>query len=341
MTIVAWFNQTFKLPAEQRSLLYKLIKIQVSAGATYQQVFDALSTDAAATPEIAKVAQLAAEAGQEGRLFSDGLEDSGCIPTVDLGIIRAAEINNQLDVACQNLQDTAVSKLSIFGSVVAPNLYYLTILSVLGAMTWQAKATIEKIGDNVDPSQITIYKLSLMLHDWGAVVLLLAMIYSFIVFYGRGNFLADARRLLAFFDSDYRAHLVIRVATISAILTKQGANHVDILASIRDAFTVEKFVSHATATATQKHVGDGQAIDDALADTLLTADMARMLKALTPGGDLTSYALAYSAIADIQRTKLTATYNKLSVMFRVGLLSCVALLLIIMIQGVYAALQAV
>lgn len=336
-TFTHWWRQVVFLDKNQRLLLYEALSAQIEAGIPPQQAFEALHTISIITPAISRVAGAAATAGREGRLLSEGLADSQCIPALELGVLKVAERNNRLAAACANIQARNQDKLSFAVSVIAPNAYYEVIVAALLFMAWQAQDILAATAKQVDLATIPAYQLSSFLHHW-MIIITIAVVVAFVaVVVGRSQWVGWRRALLWFFDREYRAILAVRVADMAAALSTEGANHIDILDAIAEAFGDEGYVLWAVSVARERHAGAGETIEDALSGTLLPPSLATLLSALTPGGKQQSYPLAYRTLSRVQRAQLQAQYAVLANGLRLLLLTSAALLIILLLHGIYTA----
>ncbi len=334
-----WWRQHLVFDLEQRALLYETLAAQLASGLPPQRAFEGLCQFAQITPVISKVAATAAAAGREGRLLTEGLAESGYIPPVEVGILQIAERNNRLQSACEGLQNQAKERLSFVSVVVLPNSYYLFILMVLLFMAYQAEELIQAIGHGSDSVHVPAYQLSLLLKGWAMPIASgLALVILTIVF-GRSFLTGLTRRILGFFDLEYRSLLAIRFADMASVLSTEGATHRDILDAAQLAFGHEAYVRWAVAEARQRHLGDGETIEDSLADTLLTGSLSSLLSALTPGREQEAYPAAYEALGRIQRVRLRTQYRWIAAGFRMLLLASIALLLLTLMHGVYTVLS--
>ena len=336
-TLTGWWRQLVVLDKNQRLLLYEALGAQIEAGIPPQQAFEALHTISIITPAISRVAGAAATAGREGRLLTEGLADSQCIPLLELGVLKVAERNNRLATACANIQARNQDKLSFLASVVVPNAYYEVIVAALLFMVWQAKDILAATANKVDLATIPAYQLSSFLHHWAIIITIVGLLGFVTVVYGRSQWVGRHRALLWFFDREYRAVLAVRVADMAAALSTEGANHIDILDAIKEAFGDEDYVLWAVSTARELHAGAGETIEDALSGTLLPPPLAALLSALTPGGKQERYPLSYRTLSRVQRTQLQAQYAVLTNGLRLLLLATAALLIIMLLHGIYTA----
>lgn len=332
----SWWNQNILFDATQRLLLYEVLATQLSSGLTPQRAFETLYDLAPITPAISQAAASAAAAGREGRLLTDGLAESGCIPLTEIGILQIAERNNRLAHACNTLQRRAKDNLSLVANVFLPNSYYLLVFLGLVFMAHQAGDLLSTLGQQINVTNIPAYQMSLWLKSYILPIAIALMALALLVMVGRSSWSGAIRRLLWFFDSEYRALLAIRFADMAAMMSSEGATHGDILNVMETAFSHEPYIIWASSEAKQKHIGAGETIENALAGTFLTRSLSGLLGALTPGQEQGTYPVAYQALSRIQRARLQVQYRIMANGFRFALLIAIALILLTLIHGIYA-----
>lgn len=318
--------------------MYQALASQLEIGLTPQHAFESLGRLLTkVSPELGKVAKKAAAASAEGRLIADGLAETGCIPLSELGVLKIAERNNSLHSACQKLQQRTVEKLSLTRAVLMPNFYYSFIAICLLFFVWQTKDILRMAPSKVQLNDIPVYQISMFLHSWLLPATILAGVFLVISLHGRRHWFGAIRKSLILFAAEYHTGLSIRIADLAAFLYDEGATHTDFLLAVEESFGAENYVRRAVNVARQRYIGDGETIEDAMAEVLLSPQMAALLASMAPGGQHSMYAPAYRTLGQLLRIEQQSRYAALAATFQAVLLISIGFLIIISAHGIYSA----
>lgn len=334
-----WWRSVIVFSATDRALLYRALAVQLKAGRSPRQAFEAL-VDAGISNEMAVIANCAAAAAEEGRLTMAGVADTGFLPRAEAGILQLAERNNRLPQVCEQLLSRSNDRLGFIKAVVSPNLYYIAVLGILLFMLLQASDLIHLLPlQDTGFEMIPAYRWSVFLQQWGLFILLLATGYAAAVLYGRTRFIGALRRGLLVFNREYRHLLTVRIAELASLLYRQGATHIQFLDALAEAFGDEFFVRRGVINA-RNHLVEGASLDQAIADDLVSPATAATLAALVPGGATGLYPGAFDTVRVLEQTQLEKLYFRFNQNFRLSLLLISGCIILILAHGIYSAIIA-
>ena len=332
-----WWGCTFRLPRDQRELMYQTMAAQLRAGVPAETAFETLATGVELSPQVTVVARAAARAAADGRGVVDGLAETLCVPHADLGVLRVAERTATLEEAFVDLNAAQAEGLGIMSRVVAPNAYYLVLLTLALAGTTQVTGLLAVVGEYTDLEGNNAYALSAAVNAYLGPVCAVAAAMVAVVLGGRGRLTGFSRRVLLVFDAEYRAQVAIRFCDFAARLYARGASHSEVLDAVEDALGGGGFVQKAIADARRDHVAAGMAFEDAIAGRLLSPALASVLKGMVPGGERRLYPGAFRAIAEIQRAMLRRRLGAAASAVRTLAAGAVGVMIAILVPGIYAA----
>ena len=329
------FNCAVVFPRRDRMLFYSLLRAQVRAGVPPAAACETLLGLSDLSPALRRIARAGAQAGHDGRPVVEGLAETEMFPPVDTGVLAIAEAGGTLAEALEAIEGSGDETLNCLTKVVVPNLYYLTILSVLVFFAWQAKDFLDMVAFT-DMSGNTAFRLSAWLHDWWAVALGALAGGTGAVWHGKFAWTGRARRLLPVFDAEARYRIGIAFVQLAELLARHGASHGEILAAAGSVLGHHRYTAQAVRRARRALNADGAKWEDALGGGLLSPAHAALLAGLVPGGQRNLYPEAYRTLGMIQRRILNDRYRALAGVFRLGVLLGILVLLLVLAQGMYS-----
>jgi type II secretory pathway component PulF len=329
-SITRWWNTNLRFNAQQRSLLYEVLSAQLRAGVSPQHAFANVAEQIKISPEMTEAARAAVKAGFEGQGAVEGLEATGFFPPLDIGVLRIGDRTNTLVDAMGALQQQRQESLSIASKVVAPNLYYLFLVAVLLGFCSQIESILGSLGESADLANNTAFQMSVFLNTYWPALLAVVTALTAWVFIGRSIATGPARKLLAFFDADYRLRLALNFADFAAQLYRQGASHTEVIDAAESALASDHYTKRALAGVKQAYVQDGEAIETALADRIVLKEYATLINGMVPNGRRDLYAGAFESTAKVIRALLAHRYRlAASLLQTTALLSLFALIVIL------------
>ena len=337
-----WFRCAFSFPAQRRHLFYRLVAAQLRGGIAAPAAFAGMGRTLSVDRVSGDVARRVAAAIAEGRTVADGLEETKSVPADEVGIVRVSEGSGTLAEGLEGMAEAGAGRLSIAGSVLAPNAYYLVVFAA--AMLGLGELEELLASGMVNPERLDengAYRLSAMVNDFGLFVLALGLGSVVTVMAGRNAWHGRSRRLLGPFDAEHRARVALEFAELAARLYRQGGNHGEVLTAYEEARGRTGYRRWAVREARRDHEEDGVAIERALRGRLVTPWMAELLVVMVPGGDREMYPRALTELAGIQRTLLAARYKAAANMLRLALLVVLGSIVAIVVPGIYSAYSAI
>ena len=335
-----WLNCNLTLPRSDRAIFYALLRAQLRAGVSAMSACETLLGLSDLGKTLRRIAKAGAQAGREGRLVLDGLAETNMFPPADMGVLRIAETGGTLQEALCALEEQTEENLSFVSQVMAPNLYYLVILTVLVGFVWNTQTFLKQV-DFIDLSRNPSWRLSGWLHAWWIplVVGLSGTIAG--VWIGKVSWTGPMRRLLLVFDTEARYRFGLEFVRLAELLSRHGASHTEILSAAGSALGHSRYVAHAVRRARRAVHEEGMQWEQALSDGLLLAEHASLLAGLVPGGRRQLYPPAYQALGEIQRRLLKNRYRIMQGFLRTALLLAIAALIVITAEGMYSLFDAV
>lgn len=333
-----WLNCSLVLPRQDRLTFYALMRAQVEAGIPAGSACETLLGLGDLNPTLLRIARAGAQAGHEGRLVVDGLAGTNLFPPPDIGVLRIAESNGTLSEALLALEEQAAENLGFAGRVVAPNLYYLVVFSVLLVLVWQAQDFMGA-AVSVDLSDNPAWRLSAWLQAQAFWLTGIPAVAVAGVWIGKTSWTGPARRLLAGFDAEARYRFSLQFVRLAELLSRHGASHGEILSAAGSVLGHHRYVARAVQRARRAIDQEGTQWESAVADGLLSAEHAGLLAGLVPGGRRRLYPRAYRVLGEILRQLLVNRYRFMSTLLRIVLLGGCLALLLTMLDGVYSLLD--
>ena len=330
---IRWYNTNLRFSAQQRALLYEVLSTQLRAGISPQPAFANLAELIKISPEMTKAAKAAVKAGFEGRGSIEGLEATGFFPPLDIGMLRVGDRTNTLAEAMGALQLQRQESLSIASKVIAPNLYYLFLISVLLGFCTQVESILGALGDSVDLRDNTAYQISIFLNrHWPALFATSAALAVWILA-GRAYLTGSIRKLLAFFDEDYRLHLALHYTDFAAQLYRQGASHTEVLIAAETVFANSHYSRTALRQVQHAYVHDGEAIEAALSRGIIPPEYAALIAGMVPHGRRDLYANAFESAAKVIRALLNHRYRLAASLLQTAALLSLFALIVVLANG--------
>lgn len=332
-----WWLSTLRFPRARRRLFYQLAAAQLRGGTPPTAAFGAMVEGLAVDRVAATAARAVRRAVDEGRGVWEGLARVGGVPAEEIGVVRVAEEGGDLVGGLEDLAGSPSEGLGILRSVLAPNSYFLILLA-LGAFG------VSQLGDfmvaaRLDPAELAsnrAYRLSDALATWGLPGAAAGAALMATVVAGRRYWRGAARALLGPFDREHRARATLEFAELAARLYGRGANHAEVLRGYEDAYGRTGFAAWAVRGA-RRDLAEGMEPEDAIRGRLATPGIVGVVKVMVPGGERGLYAAAWAEAANIQRTLLAARYGTAAGIVRWGTVSVIALMLAVVVPGMYAA----
>ncbi len=331
-----WINQTLVFPRQHRILFYSVLGAQLRAGVTLSSACETLAKMTDLLPALRRIAKAGAQAGHEGRSVVAGLEDTGMLPAMDIGVFRIAESRGTLVDAIEAVESRAADKLGFTDKVVIPNLYYAFLFTILIFFAFEAKDFAEGLAIGSTEGNMAI-NVSIWLNTWGALAGVSVIALVSVVAHGKMSWTGHARRALLFFDTEARYQVGIRFCSLAEMLAQNGASHLEIL-DAAEAVMRGRFTQHHIRSARTAMNVHGRAFEDAIGGGLLSAEHAELLSSMAPGGRRDLYAQAFQTVGLVQKRILETRYMVAEGMFRAFLLLSIMMLLITMGKGMYTML---
>lgn len=340
--IQRWYGSTVRLDRRQRGLMYRALAAQLEAGVSPLGACETLARDVEISKEVMRVAHCAATAAREGRPLAVGLREAMSIPQADLGVLAVAERTQKLAAALSRLAEEGEAPLSLARNVIAPCAYFGVILIVLVVFGVHARDLLTGLSGSEKVTAVPAYQLSVVLNAvWIPAVVIVGGYLVVVLGYGRSQWVGGMRRLLWFFDGEARVHLVIRYADLAESLYLQGANHMEVLHAMEEAYgTGSRFVGAAIRDARQDVV-EGMDMEKALAGRLVPRALAELVTGMVPLGERGLYPQAWRTVARIQRAVLERRYGVAVGTLRLVLLLGDAALLLTLGHGLYTTMMLV
>ena len=337
-----WFRCAFNFPRARRQLFYRLVAAQLRGGVAAPAAFAGMARALSVDRASGEIARTVAAAIAEGKGVWEGFSDTRSVPADEIGIVRVSEGSGSLAEGLESLAEEGEAGLSIARSVVAPNAYYLVVLTagMFGLGQLEELLTAGFL-DGAALAENGAYRLSAAVNDFGPATGILLCLAGAVVVVGRASWHGGARRALGPFDGEHRARVALQFADLAARLYRQGGNHREMLRAYEDAYGRSGYARWAVREARRDHVEGGVGIEVALRGRLVTEGMAELLGVMVPGGDRELYPRAWRELAGIQRTMLEARYKTAANLIRVLLLACLGGIVGIVVPGIYSAYTAI
>lgn len=333
-----WFNCSLVFPRQDRMIFYALMRAQAEAGVPARAACETLLGLGDLGSALHRIARAGAQAGHEGRRVVDGLAETNLLPPADVGVLGIAENSGTLPEALRALEERTSENLGFFSQVVAPNLYYLIVLSVLLAMIWQARDFMGTLSF-IDLTRNPAWRLSAWLHVWWPLPAGILGGGIALVWTGRMSWTGPARRLLLGFDAESRCRLALEFVQLAELMSSQGASHSEILSAAGSVLGHHRYAAHAVRRARRAIDQEGSAWETAIGGGLLSPEHAGLLAGLVPGGRRRLYPQAYRALAVMQRQFLKARYRAMNTLLRIALLGGCVMLMLKILEGVYSLID--
>lgn len=259
-------------------------------------------------------------------------------PLADMGVLRIAETGGTLQEALCALEEQTEENLTLVSQVAAPNLYYLTVLSLVLFFAWQARNLMGTLAF-ADMTGNPAWVLSAWLHERGLWATCAILGTIAVVCFGKVSWTGPMRWLLLFLDAESRLRFGLEFVRLAELLTRHGASHTQILNAAGSVLGHSRYVAHAVRRARRALHEDGTQWEIAIADGLLSAQHVDLLAGLIPGGRRALYPQAYQALATIQRQLLKRRYRILSTLLRIALLGGCAAVILTLAEGIYSMID--
>lgn len=331
--LARWWACNVRFPSRQRGLFYDILATQLGSGIAVGEAC-ATVAEVGVSAQMARVARAAADAEAEGRGAVEGLADSGCLPVTDVRLLRVAERSASLGEALRDLRSAQAGRLGVLATVIVPNTYPLAMLAVAlvgGSLVADFVATA--VGEEEMAGNRAV-ELSRAIKEYGPPVAFVAAGMLALGAVGLTRWRGPHRRLLGVFDGVYRTQVGIAFAGLAARLTERGAGDVEVLDAAEEAFGRRGYTGSGIALV-RRDVEGGVAMENALAERLLTSEYAAVLKALVPRGERELYPRGYRAVADVQTSVLRGQLNAAAGTLRMVALGGAAVLIMVMVPGIY------
>ena len=329
-----WWRRNVVVDARNRVMFYKILEAQTRAGIRPLSICQNLASQKKLDKGIVDLAKHGEKAASGGRLASEGFDEGGYLPSEDVGVLQVAEQNDSLMDALPDLTDDAHVSRNLWNGVVRPAIFQ--VLPLVLALT-MAIAMPDLLGNLVKDTSMTsnipVIAFSTFMQDWGIALGALVLCLGVLITYGRPRWRGSMRRWLFVFDKDWRDQIAIQYCRLARSMSKQGATGLQTL----DAFaTVNRtpFV-RLMLTDVRRDLQAGRSYAASLSGRLLEEGSAAMLDSLAPGENREQYPTAFELVGDMLEIQLTNTYSRAATTFRLLLMASSALLLILMLHGMF------
>ena len=319
-----------------RNVYYRVMAAQLSLGISLDT---AVRTTARVMPKnpIARGfgARIDAVTAQ-GTKITDDWQKSGWLPPFDSAMLMLAEREGvqALGDAFATMIDETVEKITIFSSIIKPNLYPLSVGGIAGTFLWFFSGFLEQIAGRY-PAVLEgqfAYGLSLNVQKWAlpAAIAVLALFCLYMV--ATRTFTGTARKLIGFVAADHDMQTAKDYLNFSSKLAARGASFSEMTALINHAMN-GMYVRYALRMLNGRLLrGDDYML---AVSVIVPPHLAQVLAGLAPAGERRLLPSAYRTVAIIIEEILRQRYTRMAVMMRTVMLSLDAAIVLVLVQGVY------
>lgn len=330
------FNQLVRFPKEDRAMFYTILVAQLEAGMPIKSIFEVLHRDITISPEISLAVAAGYQAIREGRLGTEGLRDCNLFPADEVYLLAVAEEKDVLIDVLQHLRERTASDETFFRAAIIANSYYFALAGALMYMLLKVKTFAGSFGSWVSFDNNQAYVLSVFMNDYAWSATLGGGVCLFIVWFCSNHWYHPLRRCVLFFAVDSQLQMGIKFSALSSAFYRAGATHSDVLLAATDIFGASGFMRGALADLRTRYELQGDAYNDALGETVLLPNIAKVLTAMTPGDDRSAFAKAHNAVEKLQASLVKKRHSKAKLMVLFGLLGTISYLLLTMLFGLYS-----
>lgn len=330
-------NYTVRFNRVDRVIFYELLANQVEVGVELFKIFKMLSEELLVSDAITSISNDVKQALAEGRPLGDGLEESNFFPEDELGLLRIADGDIKLlPAVLVELRRVSSENVSFFGHVIAPNLYQILVLGFLLGIGSYFEKMGSIIGSLGDVTTNDAYLLSLKINTYGLPVVFLIGFFSVLIFYVQNHGYGSYRRYFLFFNRDGLLKYGGRFCFFASILSSLGQANTSIVSSARHIFRGSGFMSTGLNQLANYYDGTGMNFSEALGKTILGRDIAKLLGAMTVGGDRDLESKAFRSIANIQDIMRKKSYMALQFSVQFSVMGLSAYIIVTLMSGFYS-----
>ena len=330
------FNQWIRFPKEARAMFYEVMEAQLEAGLPLKKVFEVLHRDLNVSPEITRVSAAGYQAISQGQLGTEGLAGCNLLPVDEAYLLIAAEKKDVLIQVLRQLRERAEADATFFQDVIATNLYYIVLVSLLGYMALKTKDLATAFGNFVSLDDNPAYQLSLTLNEYGTPVAFSVVIVSIFVWFCANHWYHPLRRYVWFFSTDIQLQIGVKFSALSSAFYSIGATHSDVLQAATAVFHGSGFMRGALADLIARYESEGDSYNEALGDTVLHPDIAMAIMAMTPAEDRAAFSRAHVAAEKLQISLIKQRHGKAKLLVQLVLLGAISYMLLTMLIGLYS-----
>ena len=328
-------RRLLKLNRDDRRMFYRLLSAQIDAGFVATRACRELAELDGLPGGIRTLAGAGGQSEREGRPAVEGMALTGLLPPEDVAVLALAQKFGSLPEALKRLANPDEQVPGVLGRVLAPNLYFATVLGILVFLIMSASGFFERMRFPGDGNPL--YEASLLLQRWAPTVLWgTGLLMTVVLWVVKRSTAEPLRRVMAPFDDIERLRIGIRYCLIAAMMARNGAVGTTILEHVADVFRSSPYLRHHARQAHGRIVTEGTRLEDALADGILKPRYAALLKGLVPGRALDRYETGYRTLADVQRQMLDRRLDVLNRLLRIVLLAGIVLGFAQLFDGIYS-----
>ena len=320
-----------------RDTWYRVMAAQLRIGVP---LADAVRTTAKTLPKNALATALGARvesvAGVGGRICSDW-QKSGWLPDFDVALLTIAEREGSqaLGEVFADLVEETHEKMDFLSAVVSKNVYPIGVFGIALAFLWFFKDFLEQIAGRYPQilNSQTAYHASIGLQEWGPFVLIfgsaLCVVYQLLV----TNVVGRYRKMLGPLGRGYELQMARRYLYFCSKMSARGASFIE-MTDILSRIMKERYARSALKEM-KARLTKGEDYMAVVGRTMLPPQLGNVLAGLAPAGERAVLADAYDTVAIIIQELLRGKYVKLAAAMKLVLLSINAVVVIMIVNGVY------
>ena len=282
-----------KLAHADRSLFYRLLAEQLSAGVPLGQALRSIAGAALPSP-LTNLAQTCADAVEEGRTLAAGMADAGSIPRADRAFVDAAQRHEALpDVLAQMVErDAAEESLA---AIFTSNAYWLVIFVLLLTVLYNGDVVIGPFAEiNPAAADTLLARTVGAVQRWGVIVAIAVAVLMLTITWGRWAWYGPSRRVLGGLATEYERRIAIRICDVASLLLPTGVEHGELLRVAQE--TAHSGYAREGGDEAAGKLAQGLSLPAALKDTLFDDTALAVLDQLAPAGRPDRFGPAFGAV---------------------------------------------